>query len=284
MEHILPLPKVVRDALIDRYCPVQQRNVARTNPENRDCLIRIYLARRRGNTISSNENFSLRNFEADLSFADDLIAEKSHHAIAMAMSLACMHWEARVDGADVEFVLGTAPEDYPLAANEIAKFPPRTNSAHIKNSLRRVVQLWLLDFNQVGQITMDDAGITKALAAFWQNDPYFPRPVPESTSRDDNALWEIFREAYLDQSSQIHNPDQRRLGLAMRFIKGVEEEAEKRAGGPPSGGPARGGGPPREGGPPGGGGSARRGTRGKGRGGRGRGGMTGIPEIDTYGA
>ena len=273
MEHISPLLEVVRDALIERYCPVQRRDIARTDPENRDCLIRIYLGLRRRSMTAPTEKFSLRNFEADLSILDDVIPDKNHHATAMAVALACMHWDAKVDGADVEFVLGAAPEKHTLTASEIAAFPPRTRSLYMKTRLRRVVHLWLLDFNQVGTITMDDDGVTKALSAFWQNDPYFPRP--ESINPDDGALWQVFREAYLDQSNRIYNPGQRKLSLALKFVKGVEEEAEKRGRGPPmkGGGGSLRAGPTRQG-PP------RRGE-GRGRGGKRRERMTGVPELDV---
>ena len=177
MEHILPLPKIVQNALIDTYCPAEKRASARADEQNRDCLVRVYLGVRRASAaVPSKDGFSLRNFEADLSIVDELIPEKKHHAIAMATALASMHWQARVDAADVEFVLGTSPEDQPLTYSEIVMFPLRTSTVHIKNSLRRAIHLWLLDFNQVGDITMDDAGVAKAVTAFWQNDPYFPRP------------------------------------------------------------------------------------------------------------
>jgi hypothetical protein len=42
-ERILPLPKIVRHALIDKYCPDGRKEAAIADPINRDCLVRVYL-------------------------------------------------------------------------------------------------------------------------------------------------------------------------------------------------------------------------------------------------
>ncbi|KAL2434351.1 hypothetical protein ABEF95_002714 [Exophiala dermatitidis] len=42
-ERIPPLPKVVREALIDTYFRECDRAAAKKNPKNRDCLVRVYL-------------------------------------------------------------------------------------------------------------------------------------------------------------------------------------------------------------------------------------------------
>ena len=270
MERILPLPKIVRESLIDQYCTADQKDSARKDPKNRDCLIRVYLGQRRRYVSASNEKFCLRNFEADLTIVDDLGLEKTLYAKAMAIALATMHWDSKVDGADVEFVLGTAPDNVELSPNEILGFTVRINSSTIRNFKRKAVYLWLLDFNQVSTISMDDAGVTKAMTAYWQNDPYFPRPQPPY--HEDRPLWDLFTIEYLVRSAQIYNPIQQRLGLAKKFINGLVMEARNQAN--ILSGPPRGEGPPSRGVP--------RGVRGTtGRGGKGRGIMTGTPELDT---
>jgi len=99
--------------------------------------------------------------------------------------------------------------------------------------------MWLLDFNQCGEMGRDDAGVVSAVEAFWQNDPYYPRPV-RSTDRD-YGLWEGFREEYLRQSALILGEE---VQLANAFIDRVVGEAERRytaTAGPPRGGPPCGG-------------------------------------------
>ncbi|KAI9737516.1 MAG: hypothetical protein M1834_009671 [Cirrosporium novae-zelandiae] len=59
-ERILPMPKLVRGALVDKYCPLPQRQAAKTNPMNDPCVISLYLGERRGQRPYMN--FGLRNF------------------------------------------------------------------------------------------------------------------------------------------------------------------------------------------------------------------------------
>lgn len=55
-QRILPLPKIARDILINKYCPDTARDFAAKSPTNRDCLARVYLGRRRlTNTLSGSE-------------------------------------------------------------------------------------------------------------------------------------------------------------------------------------------------------------------------------------
>jgi hypothetical protein len=95
-ERIQTLPKVVRQAIITVYCPQKQDKLkVLQDPENQNCLARIYLGVRR-QTRSQMEKFSLQNFELDLQILDDLELEKEHYAREMARSLAIMHWKCQV--------------------------------------------------------------------------------------------------------------------------------------------------------------------------------------------
>ncbi|MCJ1368422.1 hypothetical protein MMC16_007565 [Acarospora aff. strigata] len=272
MEHILPLPKVVRESLIEHYCPEEHRDHARKDRKNDHCLIRVYLGRRRN--FRSQESFSLRNFEADLTIIDELGLEKEEHARTIASALAVVHWSALIDGADVEFVLGSAP--IKLSPSFPAKYvdfvPPRTDTGVYLNFTKRAVHLWLLDFNRCNEISMDFVGVDRAVNAFWDNDPYYPRPVPDD--HRDAGLWKTFEESYLRQSEESANEAAKKQNLPQLFIRGVVDEAERRGlamSGPPRGGPAAG--------PSG---SAENRTKaGRGRGGRGgRGGRTGSGLMD----
>lgn len=138
---------MIQESLIAHYCALHERIFALNNPRNRDCLIRVYLGVRRIN-YQYRPNFSLRNFEADLSILDELQLEKAHHTQAMAICLAEMHWNVKIDAADVEFVLGSAPEQLTLKSAQLDILPPRTDSESSLNFRKRTVHLWLLDFNQ----------------------------------------------------------------------------------------------------------------------------------------
>ncbi|MCJ1265862.1 hypothetical protein MMC22_005743 [Lobaria immixta] len=60
----------------------------------------------------------------------------------MAICLAEMHWDVKIDAADVDFVLGTAPEKRIPKPTELAKLTPRTDTASGLNCKRRSVHLW----------------------------------------------------------------------------------------------------------------------------------------------
>ncbi|MCJ1271781.1 hypothetical protein MMC22_011686 [Lobaria immixta] len=186
-------------------------------------LPRIIRVRRENRNFQPE--FSLRNFEADLNILDELHLEKAHHAQAMAICLAEMHWDVKIDAADVEFVLGTAPEKWAPKPAELAKLAPRTDTASSLNFRRRSVHLWLLDFNQCKSIRMDDAGVNQAVAAFWQNDPYYPRPCPPG--HPDAELWEIFEARYIHHSDKKLDSKAQGRNLARQFIDGVVAEAKR---------------------------------------------------------
>lgn len=90
---------------------------------------------------------------------------------------------------------------------------------------------------------MDAAGVAKAVRAFWENDPYYPRPG--AVGNEDEALWKVFEGEYLEQSVRSGGEYVRGLGLPRMFIEGAVQQAKKRGeggDGPPSGPPS---GPPR---------------------------------------
>jgi hypothetical protein len=146
------------------------------SPENEHCLVRIYLGRRR--VVSSDKKrhisrfFSLRNFPLHMDQMEELSLPCDVWAKAMGGALATIHWKLRVDGADIEFVLGA----------------PRHATA---NSLDESA-LWVLDFDCCKPITADSDGLTAIARAFWRNDPYYPRPG--TLNEKDQELWSIFKE------------------------------------------------------------------------------------------
>jgi hypothetical protein len=216
-ERILPLPQIIRHKLIEKYCPEPFKQNAFTDPENGACLVRLYLGRRR--QARRRFGFKLLNFNMFLDMMEDLNLEIEHFATTMADTLAVMHWETQIDARDVEFVLGTAPtalHHSPPSYEELCKMPPNSRTTFEGIGLnfgKREIQMWLLDFNLCDNITMDEAGVDKAVQAFLINDPYYPRPPRQAQESDgekerahlqtDAWLWRLFRDRYLATSSKI---------------------------------------------------------------------------------
>ena len=50
-EHILP--QIIREILIHEYCPVNLRMEVKSDPSNRDCLVRLYFGKRRDGSSPS---------------------------------------------------------------------------------------------------------------------------------------------------------------------------------------------------------------------------------------
>ncbi|KAH7354830.1 zinc finger protein-domain-containing protein [Rhexocercosporidium sp. MPI-PUGE-AT-0058] len=224
-ELIPALPYVVRKALIARYCP-HDKVSALKDPTNENCLARIYLGVRRP-TRSKTAGFTLRNFELDLQILDELGLEKEYLAREMARALAVCHWRCRTDANDVEFTLASSPTSpIPLTTPEIATLSPNTDTSSSISAKIRTSHIWLLDFNNCSAITMDKAGVQKASKAFWDNDPYYPRPKPDEDQ--DEALWRVFKDTYLDFSRTFEEGDVWERGLPGMFIDTVVREAKRR--------------------------------------------------------
>ncbi|KAK5998472.1 hypothetical protein PT974_00851 [Cladobotryum mycophilum] len=141
MERILPLPKVVRSALVTQFYPSQGdvpldpatiKNILDDTP-NKHCLVRTYLGKRNG--AYRREAFSLRNFPLYLGSMEQLGLNTTSLAASMGKAYVVMHWGACINGDDVEFVLGTS-----AASGESANTSPGPQ--------HRIVKLWLLDFGQ----------------------------------------------------------------------------------------------------------------------------------------
>ncbi|KAH6691543.1 zinc finger protein-domain-containing protein [Plectosphaerella plurivora] len=249
-ERILPLPQTIRTALVNTFCPISMRQASLSDVKNKDCLIRIYLGVRRPNPLhhDMSQDFSLRNFELTLDKMQHLNIDPLQFVPPIAEALAVMHWDARRDATDVEFVLGSAPEsritardfddmdkDGGLGIQTTWQRPKRMPQDTLDFS-RRAVSMWLLDFNQVERLQMNDEGMKKIRWAFWNNDPYYPRP-------EETRLWDAFKKAYLARSARIDDDSPR----PQRFIDGIEADAKARLSanqGPPKAGPSSSPAPP----------------------------------------
>lgn len=104
-ERIQRLPLAIRDLLVGKYCSGDKAE-AKAYPANKDCLARTYLGSPKSQ--SSSGFFWLRNFELHLDQMLELKLDIKDIARRMAMALAAMHWAAKTDARDVEFILGSS--------------------------------------------------------------------------------------------------------------------------------------------------------------------------------
>ena len=234
-ERIPPVSKGLQKTLIDRYCPARLKSEILKSDKAEDCIARLYLGRRRFNDRQS-AFFSLRNIPLWLDMVESLNLPISHYAEVMAEALAVMHWEAELDAGDVEFVLGS-PRSAATTATATPIVPSSTIQQLPYNTTTRWEQLheqpyetqdtlpgpehqlWLLDFDCCGLMTMDDAGVEKAVGAFYRNDPYYPRPsAPEAP---DFGLWETFSTCYLAASEAILRRRGLEMGLRLRWWRRI---------------------------------------------------------------
>ncbi|OAP63365.1 hypothetical protein AYL99_02592 [Fonsecaea erecta] len=118
------------------------------NVADRDCLVRLYLGRRKIQLEARRGQnfFFLRNYPLHLNRAEELGLQTVDYARAMAESLAVMHWVARTNANDVKFVLG-GPGTHNTGIGEY------TNDFFGRQCL------WVLDFDCCRPITMDDIGV-----------------------------------------------------------------------------------------------------------------------------
>lgn len=219
----LPLP--IRASIVDSFAPKDikaQKDKFLALPENKHCLIRIYLGRR--DQREATRQFRLRNFDLTVGEMEWLRCDTRRYAITMARALAVLHWVAHVDANDVEFVIGSSPMmATPPIADEL-RVLNLDNIGLVTQGLdfhHRSVSMWLLDFDQCRDFEDNMAGLEQLKKGFWQNDPYYPRPV--STDPKDVALWAIFKDQYLATSAMMIE-----TGMPKAFITAVESEGNRR--------------------------------------------------------
>ena len=223
--HALHAP--VREALFDYFAPKSMKgNKAKflACPENKDCLVRLYLGRRAERTSSAT--FKLRNFELVVNEMEKLGLDTAGFAEVMAHALAVLHGKAGTDADDVEFVLGRAPavKIPPTAADleAMGSESPESRGFLALDSRQRSTGTWLLDFNQCQTFPKSAKGTNQLQKAFFFNDPYYPRPI--SHHPNDVLLWKDFKTAYLEASAHLIVSD-----LPKQFIDAVEREGARRA-------------------------------------------------------
>ncbi|KYK56205.1 hypothetical protein DCS_08173 [Drechmeria coniospora] len=192
MERILPLPKVIRRALVKQFYPFQNHvvDLDMTNtilhaPENKHCLARTYLGC--NDRPLRKDTFSLRNFPLYLDAMVRLDLETRTLALAMGQSYAIMHWGACVDADDVEFVLGSSAK------------PSREQQPDFQN---RAVAFFLLDFGQCTAVDLaqDTAMVYQAFKGAMvtgDNQLFIPH------YKKSPQLFAAFRKGYVEAGTRI---------------------------------------------------------------------------------
>jgi hypothetical protein len=116
MERIPAMPLSVRQTLINEFWPEHLRDTVSNDRKNDDCLVRIYLGRRRLQRPASVQRFaSLRNFPLHVDQMEALGIHTDGMAHVLADTLARCYWTAHVDLNDVEFVLAPPTSPHPPA-------------------------------------------------------------------------------------------------------------------------------------------------------------------------
>lgn len=236
-QRILPLPKPIRFAIIDTYFPEQIRLNAKLSQANKDCLVRIYLGKRRDPNRRKPLRASLRNYNMHLDQMEELEMDIIQFATVMAKGLAILHWEAQTDADDVEFVLGSGPTMFSgTTLEQIRKMDGPTDTlptSSIPNFGQRFISMYLLDFNRCKQLelrgTSEDRenSVKMAVDAFFRNDPYYPRPP--SSNDNEKLLWDNFSQAYLYAASKILSTEEDVIQqLPKQFIHCIEETMKVR--------------------------------------------------------
>ncbi|KFA81715.1 hypothetical protein S40288_11751 [Stachybotrys chartarum IBT 40288] len=206
-ERVFPVPLPVREALVDTLCPKVIRKRKQdflARPENKSCLIRIYLGRRQITKPETNvQNLKLRNFPLHVNEMEDMSLDTSHFACVMAQTLAILHWKAGIDGNDIEFILGSSPMQMrgPSYGEIVGKDMWAVAELYHFDFGHRSTSIWVIDFNQCARFEENDAGLKQIVDAFFWNDPYYPRPNLENDK--DMELWAVFRKQYLDVSTML---------------------------------------------------------------------------------
>ncbi|KAF2792313.1 hypothetical protein K505DRAFT_326230 [Melanomma pulvis-pyrius CBS 109.77] len=217
-ERIPKVPRPISDKIVDLFCAgnAPLSDFVKKNVDDDACLIRPYLGRRRRHrqyvaSTSRFQRFSLRNVPLHIDQMEALGLDANSYAETMAEALALMHWGARIDANDVEFVLA----------------PPRgvePPSSAFQSEYLGPHCMWILDFDCCRPISMDEAGIKKACVAFFKNDPFYPRPGTGEAA--DEELWKVFKQRFLVASRGILGEDWR--VLAEKLVDRIEEEGQLR--------------------------------------------------------
>lgn len=211
------VPRSTSNKIVVLFCTgnTPLSDFVKTNADNDACLIRPYLGRRRrykyGASTSMFQRFSLRDVPLHVDQMEALDLDTNAYAETMTDALALMHWGAKIDANDVEFVLAPSREIQPSGS-------PVSRSDHLGSH-----SMWILDFDCCRDLSMDDAGIEQACAAFHKNDPFYPRPGSDEAA--DERLSVIFKKRFLQTSgTMLGEGSEDKRYLAEKLVETIEKK------------------------------------------------------------
>jgi hypothetical protein len=125
----------------------------------------------------------------------DLELHVSFIAETMADALAVMHWQAKIDGRDVEFVLGgilgddgrfllpsdEESQEHLTSRSQQGKWSHTSSNSTVIDLKGQRVCMWLFDFNQCHKMTMDEGGVGNAVEAIFRERSILSAAFPESS-------------------------------------------------------------------------------------------------------
>ena len=206
MERILPLPKVVRRALISHFYSSGDHDESReqqrsglidqilNKPENKHCLVRPYLGKQDHHHSRNINDFSLRNFLLPLKAITELELDAVQLSSAYGAAYATMNWGACINADDVEFVLGSSATSPQGSSSN----PPALPSLQQK----RTIKLFLLDFGQCDAVdlTLEPHVVYHAFkgAMMTGDNQWF---IPNCIRNRD--LFAHFRRAYIETGTEV---------------------------------------------------------------------------------
>ena len=197
--------------MIDKYCPEPLKAYIRSSESNQDCLIRLYLGRRRRVVRQSKFNaFGLRNFPLHIDQIEELALDAALYTRILAETLADLYWRAHVDANDVEFVLAPPRKEQVSSSAEPSERQPHHSPITLNSPILGEHAVWILDFDCCKDMSLDESGVKQAVAAFYRNDPYFPRPGRSDPK--DQLLWNDLRIAFLRLVRSYWIKDYQKLG------------------------------------------------------------------------
>lgn len=220
MEKILPVPKVVRRAMIKEFYPAAEgqplepatiENILRL-PKNKNALLRTYFGKE--DVTFTTKSFTLRNFPLCLNAMKRLKLEVESLVAEMGRAYALMHWGAGINGDDVEFVQGT----YAVPSNGETTFSPDLQY--------RATGLFLLDFGQCNFVDLaedcDDVyQAFRGAMVTGDNQSFIPN------LKKTPALFETFKNAYVEAGRKIISEKKLEAKFnIVEFMQLYEEYAE----------------------------------------------------------
>ncbi|OTA01469.1 hypothetical protein A9Z42_0018320 [Trichoderma parareesei] len=211
-EQIRLLSGPIRRDLVSKLGGPTFMALAEASGSNADCVARLYLGRKGcgcQTTLFLLEKCRSMNLRQMLKIGMDVevMARK------VAVSMALLHWGAKVDGRGVKFILGgscetaSRPENAELSSHGTGSPGAASSTNGVRSSAarqeatRRTTKLWLLDFHRVRPMTMDNQGLANASRAIWFNEPFFPRPL--QSLQIQKKAWNAFAMSYIAASDII---------------------------------------------------------------------------------